>query len=67
MYFTNITKKYNYGRKKKAAELKSYYWTENANICEESIEFDESGYIRNTIVGIVEQNGIPVEKEDIRL
>ncbi|UFH34668.1 hypothetical protein [Flavobacterium acetivorans] len=48
--------------KKKAAELKSYYWTENANICEESIEFDESGYIRNTIVGIVEQNGILLNK-----
>lgn len=50
---------------KKAAELKSYYWTENANIREELIEFDESGYIGNAIVGIIEQNGIPVEKVDV--
>lgn len=50
---------------KKAAELKSYYWAENANIREEFIEFDEPGYIGNAIIGIIEQNGIPVEKVDV--
>ncbi|HMR81526.1 MAG TPA: ATP-binding protein [Niabella sp.] len=48
-----------------AKELKKHYWRLDDNIRQVEFDFNESGFIGNAVVGIVEQDGVPVDSVDI--